>query len=133
MIALMVSNLIAQFGGVLSNRLTQESRVMSPRTAMRHALAAALIVAASPALALMSPYYESATVLERILSDGGVADALKQQSILSVVQTSENVWEIKSQECTVSVTVEFVQAAADNPAMGGGPNFDVKVGTGSCQ
>ena len=100
---------------------------------VRSALAATLIAAASPALALMSPYYESATVLERILIDGGVADALRQQSVLSVVKTSANVWEIKSQECSVSVTVEFVQAAADNPAMGGGPNFDIEVGTGSCQ
>lgn len=106
---------------------------MSPRTLIRHAAAATLILVSGPAFALMSPYYESATVLERILGDGGVADALKQQSVLSVVQTSENVWEIKSQECTVSVTVVFVQAAADNPAMGGGPNFDVKVGAGSCQ
>ena len=106
---------------------------MSRKSWLGHAFAAALIVASGPALALMSPYYESATVLERILSDGGVADALKQQSVLSVVQTSENNWEIKNQECSVSVTVEFVQAAADNPAMGGGPNFDIKVGAGSCQ
>ena len=106
---------------------------MSRKSWLGHAFAAALIVASGPAFALMSPYYESATVLERILSDGGVADALKQQSVLSVVQTSENNWEIKSQECSVSVTVEFVQAAADNPAMGGGPNFDIKVGAGSCQ
>jgi hypothetical protein len=107
--------------------------VMQLKFASRSALAATLIVAASPAFALMSPYYETATILERILSDGGVADALKQQSVVSVTLTSENVWELKSQECTVSVTVEFVKAAADNPAMGGGPNFDIKVGTGSCQ
>lgn len=106
---------------------------MLRRSWLGQAAIAVLIVGTSPALALMSPYYESATVLERILSDGGVADALKQQSVVSVVLTSENVWELKSQECTVSVTVEFVQAAADNPAMGGGPNFDITVGAGSCQ
>lgn len=106
---------------------------MSRNAFIRPALAAALVAATTPAFALMSPYYESATVLERILSDGGVADALKQQPVTSITLTGENVWELKSQECTVSVTVEFVQAAADNPAMGGGPNFDIKVGAGSCQ
>ena len=82
---------------------------MPSNRTLRYALAATLIAATGPAFALMSPYYESATVLERILSDNGVADALRQQSVLSVVQSSENVWEIKSQECSVSVTVEFVK------------------------
>lgn len=100
---------------------------------IRPILAATLIAAASPALALMSPYYETATVLQRILGDGGVADALKQQSVTSVTLTGENTWELKSQECTVTVTVVMVEAPANEPAMGGGPNFDIKIGTGSCQ
>jgi hypothetical protein len=106
---------------------------MSRRSLPRLVLAASLVVAAAPAFALMSPYYETATILQDILGNGTVADALKQQSVTSITLTGENVWELKSQECSVSVTVEFVQAAADNPAMGGGPDFDIKVGTGSCQ
>lgn len=97
------------------------------------ALFTLLVVAANPALALMSPYYETATVLQRVLGDGNLADALKQQSVTSIVLTGENTWEVKSQECTATVTVEFVQAPANEPAMGGSPNFDVKVGASSCK
>lgn len=86
-----------------------------------------------PASAAMSPYYETATILQRVLGDGNLADALRQQSVTSVVLTGENTWEVKSQECTATVTVEFVAAPANEPAMGGGPNFDVKVGASSCQ
>ncbi len=79
----------------------------------------------------MSPYYETATILQRVLGDGNLADALRQQSVTSIVLTGENTWEVKSQECTATVTIEFVAAPANEPAMGGGPNFDVKVGASS--
>ena len=99
----------------------------------RYALAAALTIAATPALALMSPYYESATVIERILGDGSLADSLKQQGITSIVQTAPDVWEIKTQECSITVNVVDVPAPANEPAMAGARNFDVKFGTPSCQ
>jgi len=104
-----------------------------PKSIHRCALAAGLIVASGPALALMSPYYESATVLERILGDASLADSLKQQGITSIVQTAPDVWEIKTQECTITASVVDVPAPADGPATVGGRNFDVKFGSPSCQ
>jgi hypothetical protein len=106
---------------------------MSPRTVFRHAAAAGLILAAGPALALMSPYYETATVLERILDDASLADSLKQQGITSIVQTAPDMWEIKTEECTITATVVDVAAPADEPAMVGARNFDVKFGSPDCQ
>lgn len=106
---------------------------MPRRSLLRHAVVAMLIVAGSPAFALMSPYYESATVIERILGDGSLADSLKQQAITSIVQTAPDVWEIKTQECSITVNVVDVPAPANEPAMVGGRNFDVKFGTPSCQ
>jgi hypothetical protein len=106
---------------------------MGSRTVLRHALAATLILAGSPAFALMSPYYESATVIERILGDGSLADSLKQQAVTSIVETAPDVWEIKTEDCTITVNVVDVPPPADEPAMVGGRNFDVKFGTPSCQ
>jgi hypothetical protein len=106
---------------------------MSTVNFLRHALAATLILVSGPAFALMSPYYESATVIERILGDASLADSLKQQGITSMIQTAPDVWEIKTMECTIAVTVVDVPAPADEPAMVGGRNFDVKFGTASCQ
>jgi hypothetical protein len=106
---------------------------MSRKSWLGHATCAVLIAASTPAFALMSPYYESLTVVQRILGDPSLADSLKQQAILSVVQTAPDVWQIKSAECTISVNVVDVPAPANEPAMVGGRNFDVKFGTPSCQ
>ena len=106
---------------------------MLSRFTMRHALTALLIVAAEPAFALMSPYYESATVIERILGDSSVAEGLKQQAIVSIIQTATDAWEVKTAECTIIATVVDVPAPANEPAMAGGRNFDVKFATPSCQ
>jgi hypothetical protein len=94
---------------------------------------ATLLLAASPAFALMSPYYESATVIERILGDSSLADSLKQQAILTIVQSSQDVWEIRTAECSITVNVVDVAAPADEPAMAGARNFDVKFGAPNCQ
>ncbi|MND02649.1 hypothetical protein D3C83_221080 [compost metagenome] len=72
-------------------------------------------------------------MIERILGDSAIADSLKQQAILSIVQTQPDVWEIKTQECSITVNVVDVPPAADEPAMAGRRNFDVKFGAPSCQ
>ena len=107
---------------------------MQPSTALRHALAATLIVAASPAFAALSPYYQSIAEIERILGDQRLQDALPgQQAITSIVSPSADVYEVKTENCTVAVTVVDVPPKAGEPMMVGPRQFDLQFGQATCK
>ena len=86
---------------------------MSRNVWLGHAVFAALIVAGGPALALMSPYYESATVLgaSSVTPRSPTAQAA---AVTSMVRTPDT-WE-SNRRCTITVTVVDAGARGE-PAM----------------
>ena len=107
---------------------------MPPSIALRHALTATLIVAAGPALAALSPYYQSIAEIERILGDRRLQDALqRQEAIVSITSTATDVYEVKTENCTVSVTVVDVPPKEGEPMMVGPRQFDLQFGQASCK
>ena len=100
-------------------------------TLVHHALAALLIVAAGPAAAALSPYYQSIAEIERILGDPRLADALPgQQAIVSITTTGTDVYEIKTDRCTVTVTIVGIPP---KEGMVGPRQFDLQFGEGKCE
>ena len=107
---------------------------MPRSTALRHALAATLILASGPAFAVLSPYYQSIAEIERILGDQRLADALPGQlAIISIVSPSADVYEVKTETCTVTVTVVDVPSKAGEPMMVGPRQFDLQFGQATCK
>jgi hypothetical protein len=99
-----------------------------------HALTALLIVVAGPASAALSPYYQSIAEIQRILDDPRLADALPgQQAIVSITTTANDVYEIKTDRCTVTVTVVDIPPKEGEPIMVGARQFDLQFGAGSCE
>lgn len=68
-----------------------------------------VIWVASPALAALSGFYDSAEKIGVILSDAGVGDALHQAPILSITAKGAakgaEIWVVKSQDCTLKVAL----------------------------
>lgn len=95
--------------------------------------ALAALALATPAHALLSPYWQTAAEVRAILASGAVNDALKtQEPITSVVRTAPDVYEVRAGNC--SVTVNIVDAPAASGQMMMGPRkFDLQVGQGTCQ
>jgi hypothetical protein len=70
----------------------------------------ALLLAASPALAMLSPFYDSAAKIDAILQSGAVADALRQAPIGAVSNVGTDtdgadLWQVRVQECDLTVRV----------------------------
>jgi hypothetical protein len=106
---------------------------MLRRVWLGHALAALLIVAAGPAAAALSPYYQSLAEIERILGDPRLAEALPgQQAIISITTTGTDVYEIRTDRCTVTVTIVDIPPKEGEPIMVGARQFDLQFGAGSC-
>ena len=94
---------------------------------MRFALMIALsLCLASPAVAALSGYWQSSKVLHAILENPELADALRQQPIVSVAATDSG-YRIRSRDCTVDV--EVVYEWAKRPGL---RQFTVKIGRGAC-
>lgn len=106
---------------------------MPPRIALRHALAAMLIVAAGPALAALSPTYQSIAEIQRILADQRLSEGLRQEAIISVTTTGNDVYEVKTENCTVTVTVVDVPPAESETMMIGPRKFDLQFGPATCE
>ena len=88
--------------------------------------AAILAIAATPASAALSGYWDSSKVIHAILGNDRVADALRQQPIESIART-ENGYQIRSQDCSVEVRVN--RTAPDRP---GPTRFSLSIGAGQC-
>ena len=107
---------------------------MRLETLVRHALAAMLIVAAGPASAALSPYYQSIREIERILGDPRLADALPgQQALVSITTPGNDVYEIKTERCTVTVTIVGIPPKEGEPILVGPRQFDLKFGESKCE
>jgi hypothetical protein len=99
-----------------------------------HALAALLIVAAGPASAALSPYYQSIAEIQRILDDPRLSDALPgQQAIMSITTTGTDVYEVKTARCAVTVTIVGIPPKEGEPIMVGPRQFDLQFGEGKCE
>ena len=97
-------------------------------------LVAPLLVAeggASTAQAALSPYWQSAREIAAIVEDGRVHDALRYvEPILSVTTTGDDVYVVRTERCTVTVTI------VDKPVDGmivGPRQFDLEVGEAECE
>jgi hypothetical protein len=95
------------------------------------ASAALIAVAAStPALALLSPLWQSAAEMKEILSSNEVGDALKSQDpITSVTRTGVDQYEVSNGTCTVPVTISGDGTSGDQI---GPRKFSLKVGEAKC-
>ena len=107
---------------------------MRHETLVRHALAATLIVAAGQASAALSPYYQSITEIQRILDDPRLSEALPgQQAIVSITTTGNDVYEVKTARCAVTVTVVGIPPKEGEPILVGPRQFDLKFGESKCE
>lgn len=75
---------------------------------MRHLLALAVTLAPLPALAALSPFYDSGEQIGMLLSSGEIADALGQAPLRSIENTGTRddgarEWTIRTQECDLVV------------------------------
>lgn len=81
---------------------------------MKSTLAAlALVLAAAPAQAALSGFYDSAEQINIILSSTAVADALRQSPIGHVANTGTRAdgareWQVRTQECDLKVYLKPV-------------------------
>lgn len=104
---------------------------MRHRAPLRHALAAALILAAAPASAALAPLYETMREIEAMLGDPRMAEAFKNmEPIVSIEMTAQDVWEFRTPNCSVVVTVKDVE---ETPTMVGGRKFTLEFGEASCK
>jgi hypothetical protein len=90
---------------------------------MRRLLALAaplLIVAATPAEAALSPFYDSGEKIDTIISSPELGDALHQAPIRSIENTGTRAdgtdeWLVRTQDC--DLTVFLVAVPPDGPGM----------------
>ena len=95
---------------------------------MRTVLAPTLsLVLASPSMAALSGYWESSKEIHAILGSNDLADKLKQQPIMSIVET-ETGYRVQSRDCTVDVEVIHKMTKGPGPVP-----FDIRVGRGVCK
>jgi hypothetical protein len=71
-------------------------------------LALGVLLAASPAAAMLSPYYDSAEKISAILASAEVADALRQAPIGAISNTGttpegHDIWTLRVQDCDLQV------------------------------
>ncbi len=94
-------------------------------------LAALAVLVPAGANAALSPYWQSAKEIGKIVNDQRVHDALKyEEPILSVAATAPDEYEVRTERCTLKVKI------VDKPAKPGivGPRqFDIEVGEATCQ
>ena len=92
---------------------------------------AALAAIATPALAALPPYWQSAREISTIVNNPRVHDALKyEEPIVSITTGGDDVYEVKTARCTLLVTI--VDVPQDKPMMGP-RQFDIEVGQADCQ
>jgi hypothetical protein len=89
------------------------------------------LAAVTPAFALLSPLWQSAAEMKKILSSNAVGDALKSQDpIVSVTRTGVDRYEVSNGTCTVPVTVSGDATSGDTV---GPRKFSIEVGEASCK
>ena len=91
---------------------------------------ALMLLGVSSASAALPPYWQRSREIERIVGDQGVSDALKSSPIVSISTTGNDKYEVRSDQCMVTVTI--VDVPQDEAIMGP-RNFDLEVGEAECQ
>lgn len=81
---------------------------------------AALLLAATPAHAALSPFYDSAERIATILQSPEVADALRQAPLRAIENTGTRAdgaseWTLRTQQC--DLTVYLIAIPPDGPGM----------------
>lgn len=99
---------------------------------MRFPVFALAALTASPALGMVSGFYDSANKIAAIFASGAVADALRQAPVGSVseIGTSKDgagQWMIRTQDCDLIVDVT---AQPLPEGMVGTPEYEVKIAQG---
>ncbi|MEH7826638.1 hypothetical protein [Gemmobacter denitrificans] len=79
----------------------------------KRALAVLALIAAQPALAALSPYYDSAEKITAILGDAAVADAVRQAPIGAIsnsgtTKDGRDIWTVRVQDCDLTVHLTAV-------------------------
>lgn len=95
-------------------------------------LATVLAGTSLPAGAMVSGFYDSAQALAAVLDTKGLADALRQQPIVSIdvdpVSATNEIWRIRSRDCRADVAVKRI------PPKGTGRNsFKTRLDRTSCK
>ncbi|CAN5313402.1 hypothetical protein BH10PSE9_BH10PSE9_18420 [soil metagenome] len=97
-------------------------------------LGVALCGASGPSLAALSPYYQSIAEIQRILADPRLGEAFaSQEAIRSISSPKQDVYELKTEHCTVAVTVVDRPAPAGQPMRAGPRLFDLQFGKAACK
>ena len=92
---------------------------------------AMLCLSAAAAAAALPPYWQSAREISTIVSDPRVHDALAyEEPILSITTAGDDVYELKTARCTLTVTI--IDKPLAEP-MVGGRQFDLEIGDARCE
>ncbi len=91
---------------------------------------AAMLTGICPAGAALPPYWQRAREIERIVGDQDISQALKSSPIVSIVVTGDDVYEVQSATCRLTVTI--VDAPQDETIVGP-RQFDLEIGEPQCQ
>lgn len=94
-------------------------------------VAALLFAGAGSAAAALPPYWQSAREISTIVNDPRVHDALEyEEPILSVTTGGDDVYEVRTARCTLTVTIVDVPQPEPMP---GPRHFDIEVGKAECR
>jgi len=95
------------------------------------ALAIPILLAPAGAEAALSPYWQSAKEIARIVDDKRVHDALKyEEPILSIGVTAADAYEVRTERCTLKV---MIIDKPSKPGLIGPRQFDLEVGEATCR
>jgi len=106
-----------------------------PHNHARVGMAASVLFAlASSAHAALPPYWQSAREITEIVNDPRVHDALKREEpIRSITVTAPDVYEVSTENCTVTVNVVDQPPVPGEETMVGPRQFLIEVGAATCQ
>ncbi len=82
---------------------------------------------AAPARAALSGYWDSVTVLQAVLADSRIGDALRQQPVEETLKTETGIT-LKSRDCEIAVVVTRIPAGKPGP-----DSFTFAPGTAHCR
>ncbi|MEP0322858.1 hypothetical protein [Bauldia litoralis] len=91
---------------------------------------AAMLAGICSASAALPPYWQRAREIERIVGDQGINEALDSSPIVSIAVTGEDIYEVRSETCRLTVTIVDVP---QDEAMMGPRKFDLELGQAECQ
>jgi hypothetical protein len=104
--------------------------------ALRLMVAAALLLPLLPlgdAAAALPPYWQRLRELEAILRSMDVADRLQESPIVSVTVTGIDVYEVRTESCTLIVNIVDRPLAPGEEPMVGPRQFQLEIGEPECR